>query len=113
MKTALQTLADGKIGVITLEGDVDFSVLADMRGVIEQAWTLGPSCLLVDLSEVTFVASDGLGVLIEAQRKAEAQGRRLDLVHPQQHILNILEKTQLTHLFHIYDSVQDALESRA
>ena len=76
---------------------------------LDEALLAHPSSVLVDLSLVTFIASDGLGVLIDVQRKAESDGRTFDLVHPQPHILGMLRKTQLTRLFKIFDTVDDAL----
>ncbi|HUW56589.1 MAG TPA: STAS domain-containing protein [Planctomycetota bacterium] len=109
MNAEVKALAGGKVGLVCLEGEIDFSVLPDMRTALDQAVASKPLSLLVDLSGVTFIASDGLGVLIEAQRKADDDGRKFDLVHPQPHILGMLRKTQLTRLFKIFGSVDDAL----
>jgi len=109
MNAQVKQLADGKVGLVAIEGEIDFSVLPEMRKALDEANAFGPSCLLVDLTNVSFIASDGLGVLIEAHRKADEGGQRFDLIHPQPHILGILRKTQLTKLFHVYESVDDAL----
>ena len=111
MKAEVKTLADGKVGLVAFAGEIDFSVLVEMRTALDEAMVMSTSSLLVDLSLVTFIASDGLGVLIDVQRKAEGDGRTFDLVHPQPHILGMLRKTQLTRLFKIFDSVDDALAS--
>ena len=112
MNAQVKTLADGKVGLVALEGEIDFSVLSDVRKAIDEASVSNPSWLLVDLSEVSFIASDGLGVLIEAHRKADDDGRKLDLIHPQPHIFGMLRKTQLTKLFQVYENVDQALEGR-
>jgi anti-sigma B factor antagonist len=65
--------------------------------------------VLVDLSEVSFIASDGLGALIQAHTDAEEAGKAFELIHPQPHIVGLLRKTQLTRLFKIYPSVDEAL----
>ena len=67
------------------------------------------SHVFVDLSEVTFIASDGLGVLIMSHTEARDAGKVFDLIHPQPHIVGLLRKTQLTRLFKIYPSVDEAL----
>ena len=111
MKTEVKTIADGKANVVSLEGEIDFSVLGDLRQAIEEAAASKPPCLLVDLSAVSFIASDGLGVLIEANRQADSEGRKLELIHPQPHILGMFRKTQLIKLFRIHESVDEALNS--
>jgi len=109
MNAEVSQLADGKVGVVSVEGEIDFSVLPRMREVLDEAHALDPSCVLVDLTRVTFIASDGLGVLIEAHRRADEEGRKFDLVHPQPHILGMLRKTQLTKLFRVFETVEDAI----
>lgn len=111
MNAEVKTIAEGRVRLVSFEGEMDFSVLGEVRDAIEKGFATKPCCLLVDLSEVPFIASDGLGVLIEAQRKADSDGRRLELVHPQPHILGLLRKTQLTRLFEVHESVDDALQS--
>jgi anti-sigma B factor antagonist len=111
MNARVRTLAEGQIGVVAIAGEIDFSVVADVRKAIEQATASSPACLLIDLSDVSFIASDGLGLLVEAKRKADTDGRKFELIHPQPHILGILRKTQLTRLFHIHESIDDAMKS--
>ena len=110
MNAQVRTLEGGKISVVSFEGEIDFSVILEVRRALEEALALSPSRLLVDLSQVSFIASDGLGVLIEASRKADTAGRKFDLIHPQPHILGMLRKTQLTKLFHVYESIDEALQ---
>jgi len=113
MNTQVRQLADGKVGVVAVEGEIDFSVLPQMREALDEANAFEPTSLLVDLTNVTFIASDGLGVLIEAHRRADDVGRKFDLVHPQPHILGILRQTQLTKLFRVFESIDDAMADDA
>lgn len=111
MNARVSTLAEGRVGVVSIDGEIDFNVVADVRRAFDEALSGSPSCLLIDLTEVSFIASDGLGVLIETQRKADADGRKLQLIHPQPHILGLLRKTQLTRLFQIRETLDEALKS--
>ena len=111
MKPQVTMVGDGKAGLVTLEGEIDFSIVPEMREAIDEAIASGPERLLIDLSAVLFIASDGLGVLIVALRNADAAGRKMDLIKPQGHILDLLKTTQLTKLFHIHDNVDEAIRS--
>ena len=113
MNAQVSTLVKDKVAVVSFDGDIDFSVLPEMHRAIDEAMALKLPWVLVNLSGVSFIASDGLGVLIEAHRKASGEGRRLDLVHPQPHILGMLRKTQLTRLFDVYETVDAALAAGA
>ena len=111
MNAQVSTLAEGQVGVVSIRGEIDFSVVGDVRKAIEQAVRTKPLWLLIDLTDVSFIASDGLGALVEAKRNSDSDGRKFELVHPQPHILGLLRKTQLTRLFHIHESVDAALKS--
>ena len=52
----------------------------------------------VDLSEVTFVDSVGLGVLLTWYRRARAAGGSLTVVNPDDRVLRMLRMTGLTRL---------------
>jgi anti-sigma B factor antagonist len=110
MNTQVKTLAGG-VRVVCITGEIDFSAIPEVRRAVEEAVATNPKRLLVDLSGVSFIASDGLGVLIEARHKADADGRKIDLIHPQPHILGLLRKTQLTRLFEIYETAEEAIKN--
>lgn len=111
MNASVSRIANGTVGVVAISGEIDFSVVPEVRKALEEAFEGKCACVLVDLSGVSFIASDGLGALIEAQRRAQADGRKLHLVHPQPHILELLRKTQLTRLFQIHESIDEAVKS--
>jgi len=65
--------------------------------------------LLVDMTDLTFIDSAGLGVLIHTQNRAEARGRSVILVHPPPLVRRLLTGTQLQHRFTAYDTLDAAL----
>ena len=75
MEVAMQALSIGRDGealVASLRGEIDFLNAASITEAIRLA--LGearPQRLRVDLSEVTFLDSSGIGVLVSAMRAAE------------------------------------------
>ncbi|MFC5995812.1 STAS domain-containing protein [Pseudonocardia hispaniensis] len=70
----LITDASGTV-ICAVRGEVDMSNAAQLRGYLDAAFDLGPD-VVVDLAELTFLASAGVGVLLEPQ----ARGRRLAVV---------------------------------
>jgi anti-sigma B factor antagonist len=111
MNAQIRKLADGKVGLVLLQGEIDFSVVGEMRAALDECLAHDSSCYMVDLSQVEFLASDGLGVLVEAHQRAIEGGKTLDLVHPHPHVLGLLKETQLTKVFAIYESVDEAIAS--
>lgn len=56
--------------VLSVKGEVDLATASDLAHHIEQAMTTSPAAVIIDLSEVSFLASVGMSVLIAARRKA-------------------------------------------
>ena len=58
--------ADGAV-VVTVRGEVDMETAPVLWDAVEQAFSAGDR-LVLDLSEMTFIDSSGLGVLIRAHQ---------------------------------------------
>ncbi|RIK68481.1 MAG: hypothetical protein DCC65_02485 [Planctomycetota bacterium] len=67
--------------------------------------------LIVDMSNLDFIESMGLGGLVAGYLRARKQGREVRLCAPQPAIRELLEMTRLTLLFRVFDSVAEAQAS--
>lgn len=65
--------------------------------------------VVLDLSDVTFLGSAGLAVLVGAKDDADNRGCRLLLVPGSRIVKRALEATGLLHLFTVADGVPEAL----
>ena len=70
---------DGRI-VVTLRGELDMASEADARLALDEAERRSGGPVLIDLSEVTFMGSNGLRALLESVESLEAQGRAAELI---------------------------------
>ncbi|SRR5579884_909137 len=68
--------------VIAPEGELDIASVGDFRAALRDAAADGASAVVVDLSEVSFIDSSGLGALIELYSRLRRSGRRLAVVAP-------------------------------
>ena len=64
---------------LRLRGDVDVATVAEARTAFEQATTANPGDVFVDLTDVSFVDSTGLGMFIGWHKSTMAAGRHLRL----------------------------------
>jgi anti-anti-sigma factor len=78
--------------VIALRGELD---ACTRRGLVEQLSGPPGSLIVIDLAELTFVDSSGLGLLCEARRKAIEDGGTLVLSNPVPMVERVLEITGL------------------
>jgi anti-sigma B factor antagonist len=60
----------GRVVVVTAKGTVDVLTAPRLTEAVDAALAQQPAGLIVDLSEVEFLASAGMSVLIEAHEKA-------------------------------------------
>jgi anti-anti-sigma factor len=94
--------------VVSLAGELDLYNAEDIRAALLECCADEPSVLVVDLTEVTFVDSTALGVLIEARsRLADRNGFRL--AAPGLETRRALEVSGLDKHFSVHDTVADAL----
>jgi len=95
--------------IVALAGEVGFSETRELMTLLDQVLHADSRAVVLDLVDLNFIASDGLGVLIRTQAHAEKLGKPFLLVRPQKHILTLLEKTRLTKVFTIFPNMEDAL----
>jgi anti-anti-sigma factor len=101
---------DGAV-VLRLGGELDLYNADDIRSALAVAIDDGAARIVVDMSEVEFVDSTALGVLIEARSKLGHDG--VLLAAPQLETRRTLEVSGLDRHLPVHDSVDGALASRS
>jgi anti-sigma B factor antagonist len=93
-------------GTITLgSGDVN------MRDRIKELLGQGHKQIVIDLGEVSFMDSTGLGELVAAYTTARHQQATLKLANLTKKIKDLLSITQLAAVFESYESLDEAVAS--
>ena len=87
-------------GEFKVSGEVD-AHSADSFGTALTTAGERTSVVMIDMSDVTFMDSSGLRVLVEAQQRAEAGGPSLLLRSPSRQITRLLDLAGLTENFEI------------
>ena len=96
------------IPVVTVGGEVDVSTAPTLQAELNSI-PAATARVVVDLSEVMFLDSTGIGVLIAAMNRLSDGGRdgTMQLVVTRPHILKVLEVTGLTSIFDIHGSLEE------
>jgi anti-sigma B factor antagonist len=89
--------------VIALLGELDIDTAPDLLGVLSPFLDEGPPEVVLDFSGLTFIDSSGISVLIAAQQRLLAGGRRLRVSAPRPHATMVFEVAGLTEYFHLAD----------
>jgi anti-sigma B factor antagonist len=81
--------------VVSLAGEIDLSTAPQLSGLIGDLLADAPPRLVLDMSEVTFCDSQGLGTLIVLSRKATMAQSCLVLTNVADFLLRVLDITGL------------------
>ena len=96
---------DGDRSTVALRGELDMSGVDRAREAIEQAELATSPLLVLDLSELDFIDSTGLEVILRAARRAHDEGRRLIVARPSRYVKRLLEMTAIDQSLDIVEDV--------
>jgi anti-sigma B factor antagonist len=96
---------DGDRATVALRGELDLSGVDRARQAIEEAEAHEAPLLVLDLSELDFIDSTGLEVVLRAARRAHDDGRRLIVQRPSRYIKRLFELTAIDQSLDIVDDV--------
>jgi anti-sigma B factor antagonist len=97
--------SDGDRTTVSLRGELDLSGVDRARQAVEQAEATDATLLVLDLSQLDFIDSTGLEVMLRAARRAHDNGRRLIVARPSRYIRRLLEMTAIDQSLDVVDDV--------
>jgi anti-sigma B factor antagonist len=102
VEVGLSVIGPG-LAVVEVAGEIDMATVQVLSAALVQAavWPR-PEVLLVDLSQVTYLAGCGLHALLTAHSTAEATNGELRLVSASRAVQRVIELTGLERHFHVY-----------
>ncbi|MGK2855677.1 MAG: STAS domain-containing protein [Thermoanaerobaculia bacterium] len=99
--------ADG-IVQLALIGKLDVAGLDAVQARFRDLTTTTPRNTIVDLSELEFIGSMGIGMLISCAKAMARQDARMVLAGPQPEVGSVLHMTGIDNVIPIVASVEDA-----
>ena len=105
----VQTTPDGKTQIFVLHGTMDIATSPTVRAALVEAAEHDRHDVIVDLSNLDFLDSTGLGALIGGQRRAREFNGEVRLVAKEGQILRLLRITGLLRVFAVYPTLDEAV----
>lgn len=99
--------------VVSPHGEIDFATGPQLKDAITGLLVNGEVNLVIDLLDVDFIESTGLGALIGGRRRAHALKGSLVLVCSEAQMLKIFRITGLDKVFTIRRTVEAATQQAA
>lgn len=102
----------GEVQVVRLRGSLTLGApVDDLRQTLDHALNAGVANLVLNLGDVRWVDSSGVGVLVKVLTSAKRLGGSLKLVNPAKPVVQTLKMCNLLPLFDVYAEETEAVES--
>jgi anti-anti-sigma factor len=101
---------DGDVAVLRVSGALDLALAPKLAQLMDRALRREPALVVVDLTEVDFLASAGMAMLLRAHRGCPPA--RLHVVADSPITMRPLEMTRLTDELVVYSTLAAALARR-
>ncbi len=101
--------AHERVTVVAPKGRLDMASASSFRERVLQLVQSGSTHLVIDLGEVSFVDSSGLGAIIGGLKVARQAGGELRIARPNQQVLLVLDLTSLNRVLEPYGTVEEAV----
>ena len=84
--------------IIEVSGDLDLDKTDEFRNQVFEAFDKEHKVVL-DMSQVSYIDSSGISVLIESHQKAKDQGKEFLILKPSEPVTSIIEIAKLDKFF--------------
>lgn len=93
--------------VHSLNGEIDVYSAPKLRDAIAESISVGRHDVVIDLTEVGFLDSTGLGVLVGGLKRVRGVGGSLVIVGPRDRVIKVFTMTGLDRVFRIICSLDE------
>jgi anti-anti-sigma factor len=98
---------DGRLTKIRVLGRLDAEAAQELRNYCDKLRNQGHRNLALDMSDITFVASSGLGTLLALTEEFGETGGCLYLAPVSEAVLSVVKLLNLDKFLAIYESIDD------
>ncbi|NLE58216.1 MAG: STAS domain-containing protein [Planctomycetes bacterium] len=99
----------GDCAIAKLSGSANMDVSGNLQDRLYELIDLPIKRLVLDLSDLDFMSSVGLGAIIAAHLRSRLHDCEIQLVGPQPRILELLNLAQVTRLLGVFKTLDEAL----
>lgn len=100
---------EGNAAIVAAQGEIDLRRSPELHRALVGLCEDRPEVLVINLGEVTYMDSSGVGTLVEILRRTREHGGRMVLVAPTERVRSVFEITKLDRFFTIKDTEAEAL----
>ncbi|MDZ4856023.1 MAG: STAS domain-containing protein [Nitrospirota bacterium] len=99
--------------ILDVVGDLTYANRAVFKAAVEKVKQSGCRHLMVNLEQVRFVDSAGLGLLVLVSQSFKLVQAQVSLLKPQSYVREIMSLSNIPKMIPIYETEEDAFTARA
>lgn len=107
----ISSRARGEIVILDISGEIDLYNAPEIKDIINKLIEQKKYNVIINLKEVTYIDSSGIGALISSLSNLKKYQGALKIINVFASVKKVFELTKLTSFFEIYDSEDEALNS--
>jgi anti-sigma B factor antagonist len=100
-----------RIIVVDMKGWVDISSSMQFEEHINSLVKTGKENIIMDLSQMEYINTRGLGAFVALQKKMDERGGSVVLAAPTERVKQSIELTGINRVIATYESLEDALQN--
>ncbi len=104
-----ERVVDDRTTIVAVEGEIHVSTAPEFSAMLNATVEGGRTSLVLDLTDVMFIDSTGLSVLLNALRQVTHAGGQMAVVCSNPTVLRLFEITRLDTTFDIHAELEPAL----
>jgi anti-sigma B factor antagonist len=102
----------GQVKLVKLRGRLNLGDSVDrLRDTLADLMSSGDTRVVLDLSEVPWIDSSGIGLLVKILTSAKQRGGSIKLLNPSKFTVQTLKMICLLDLFEVFDDQEQAVAS--
>ena len=102
---------DNNVVILRLFGDIDVYTSSDLKDAIFMQMDIGAKKIIVDMEDVYYIDSSGIGVFISALGAFKKVNGKICIIKITETVTKVFDLTKITRFFPIFTSETEALEN--
>ncbi|BCX02634.1 MAG: anti-sigma factor antagonist [Candidatus Roseilinea sp.] len=108
-----QRLENQSVTILRLAGRLDATTISQLERALTDAQLSGDRVIVIDLSDLAYISSSGLRVLLTGRSNARKRGGEVFLCSLRPPVREVFEMVGFTAVFTIFDTLEQAMEAAA
>lgn len=101
----------GRATILSLKGELDLTEVSHLRQRFDDLLASNRIWIVLDLEDLTYIGSSGLGLLLAAYKEVKAKGGEIKLAAPGQLTRDAMHFFGLIPVLEVHDSVEAAVSA--